>query len=213
MNDYVLSFTGEFESDEGFRDELEDVISNTVESFGDSYRIFRKPRIKADADSDTEFRESFVDGAKGIYWSREEFEFKTNGKRDWKNSIRHQLTYFLAISNFEKDLEVQKVWEQILAWSSAFMIAEELLGEKPYYVDKVSAEEINQKEVQIKNLLDNRADFNRSKLFYGGNEFDAWTGFSLAYLVGKNLRELYCIDEFHTVEKDTVIEAIEEISG
>lgn len=166
----------------------------------------------------SDFIKEEMDGTSGKTISFKYMEIVVNTTVDgWRDSLKATTAHEYAHTYFYESLgeksfeDISFMWQQVLLDAQAQIFATRLGFEEPM-IEAVDKEYLRQNWQRIKQTLEQEIDW-YSELFYGGDNFETWTGYTLAYHVGQKLLELHDLEEFHTLKKSDVIEVGDEIFG
>lgn len=129
-------------------------------------------------------------------------------KKNLEATVAHEFahTWFYEQSDTSwEDLHFN--WQQVLMDAHAQHFAEKVVHNYSEPMsDAVNIEEIREKWGRIRELCNKELQEGR-QLFFGGDGFETWTGYTVAYLIGEKLLENYELEEFPELKRSDVLEA------
>jgi len=174
-------------------------------------------------DKDVEFRLAWegrqevveeMEGVDARTFSSTVVTLSFNSNHDkWKDSIRRNTVHEFGHTYFyEKNDDLSDfIWQWILEEALTQKLAEKIYpdSEAPYW-NSVGQEELEDKWPEVKQIISDEMDYDH-ELFFGGENFERWTGYSLAFKIGEKLLEKHELEEFPELKRSDVIEAGDEL--
>ncbi|MFB6180318.1 MAG: DUF2268 domain-containing putative Zn-dependent protease [Candidatus Nanohalobium sp.] len=136
----------------------------------------------------------------------------------WKKNLEATVAHEFAHTWFHEQNNtswegIQFNWQQVLMDSHAQHFAEKVVRNYSEPMsDAVSREEMSEKWSKIREVCNKELQEGR-QLFYGGEEFETWTGYTAAYLIGEKLLESHELEEFPELKRSDVLEAGDTVFG
>jgi uncharacterized protein YjaZ len=153
-----------------------------------------------------------VDGATGRCHGSARIELYFNsGSSRWKESLKSTTAHEFAHAWFHEQNstnveDMTFVWQQVLMDAHAQLFAEKITDYEDPISVAVEEDYIKENWSEIKEEMSK--EFHESQgFFYGGGEFETWTGYTVAYLIGQKLLEEHELGEFPELKRSDVLEA------
>jgi uncharacterized protein YjaZ len=163
-----------------------------------------------------EFVEDKLGGVSGTTLSKEEIVIEINSRaEDWEENLErvvaHEFAHTVFLESFKQD-ELVFNWQNVLFEAHAQHFAEEIFSQGINdWKNAVSEEELKELWPEVKESLSEENQY--EKLFFGGENFPPWMGYTVAWRIGQKLLEKHELEDFPDLKRSHVIEAGDEIFG
>lgn len=166
--------------------------------------------------TEDEFIKEKMNGSSGESYSSTDIKILFNSdvegwRKEMKASVIHEYAHAWFYEHKDVSWNITFNWQQIILDAHAQLFTERTLSEYDEPMkDHIEKEELAQKWPEIKESLSKELEKGRD-LFYGGENFEKWTGYTVAYMIGQKLLEKHELEDFPDLKRSDVLEAGEKL--